>query len=131
MKLVKPLALATSATLRPVASNGAFNDWAELAFSTSEPRTAGSTSGRIPRRASVAGRVASEQRVGASWAELRTRGVSLFRVPTMFYVEKGPLRVEVLLSRNQLGSPGEDVGAVAQLLDDLVGELELWRRAAR
>lgn len=49
VKLVKPCAAMTSATLLPVASNGVWRDCAERAFSPSDPITPGSTNGTIPR----------------------------------------------------------------------------------
>jgi hypothetical protein len=51
----------TSATLRPVASNGVIREEAALEFSSAEPPTAGSTRGTTPRRLSVTGRVGSLQ----------------------------------------------------------------------
>ncbi len=78
VKFAKPCALATSATLRPPATNGCFRDWAELAFSTSEPRTAGSIRGRMPRSCAVAGRVASLHRAGIDCAE----GLKFFSAAT-------------------------------------------------
>lgn len=64
VKLVKPFAAMISATLKPVLANGVLIDAAELAFSVADPSTAGSTSGTIPRRASVAGRDGSLQMDG-------------------------------------------------------------------
>lgn len=66
VKLLKPCAIITSATERPVASNGVVSEVAELAFSVSDPVTAGSTRGTIPRSSCVAGRVASPQIEGIS-----------------------------------------------------------------
>jgi hypothetical protein len=78
VKLEKPLAMATSATLRPLALNGFARDLAELAFSTSEPPTAGSTRGTMPRSSGVAGRLASEQRAGMEAA----KGLKFFSAAT-------------------------------------------------
>ena len=61
MKFEKPFAAMISATLMPALANGVVTDFAELAFSRSEPTTAGSMRGTIPRRASVVGRVGSLQ----------------------------------------------------------------------
>lgn len=66
---MKPAAVAKSAILFPVASRGVVKEAFDAAFSTSEPVTAGSMRGTIPRRASVVGRVGSEQKVGLSVAD--------------------------------------------------------------
>ena len=64
VKLEKPFAAMTSATLMPSALNGVVRDWAEAAFSTSDPPTAGSTRGTMPRMRALVGRVGSLQMVG-------------------------------------------------------------------
>lgn len=56
----------TSATLNPVASKEVVTELLEFAFSVEDPPTAGSTRGTIPLRASVVGRVGSEQMDGIS-----------------------------------------------------------------
>lgn len=53
-----------SATLKPALANGVLRDFAELAFSRSDPVTAGSMRGITPRSASVFGRVGSLQMEG-------------------------------------------------------------------
>jgi hypothetical protein len=78
VKLLKPLAMATSAWLRPSALKGFAREVAELAFSTSEPPTAGSTRGTMPRSSGVAGRLASEQMVGMAAA----KGLKFFSAAT-------------------------------------------------
>lgn len=64
VKLEKPCAIMTWATLNPVASNGVVMLVAELAFSTSCPPTAGSIRGTTPRSSADLGRVGSEQMEG-------------------------------------------------------------------
>jgi len=66
VKFENPWATMTSATLSPVASNGAVRDVAWLAFSSVEPPTAGSTNGTMPRRARVVGKVGSLHMDGMS-----------------------------------------------------------------
>jgi hypothetical protein len=61
VKFVKPFAVRRSAMLIPAAAMGDLADEAERAFATSEPTTAGSMRGVIPRRISVTGRVGSLQ----------------------------------------------------------------------
>jgi hypothetical protein len=78
VKLLKPWALEMSATLRPASVKGLASDVAELAFWTSAPTTAGSTRGTMPRRAAVAGRLASLQMVGICWA----KGLKFFSAAT-------------------------------------------------
>jgi hypothetical protein len=70
--------MATSAWLRPSALNGFAMDEAALAFSTSEPTTAGSTAGTMPRSSGVTGRLASEQMVGMAEA----KGLKFFSAAT-------------------------------------------------
>jgi len=64
VKLAKPLLAMTCATLKPSAAKGVIFDLFELAFSRDESRTAGSMRGTTPRRATVVGRVGSEQMDG-------------------------------------------------------------------
>ena len=70
VKLLKPFAASTWATLILVAVKGVVNDWTESWFTRVEPRMAGSINGVIPRRASVVGSVGSLQRVGTSWLKV-------------------------------------------------------------
>ena len=65
VKLLKPFAANIWATLMPSAGSGAASDWLDIWLAMSEPPTAGSISGMIPRSAVVVGRVGSEQRLGA------------------------------------------------------------------
>lgn len=78
VKLVKPLAEAISATLRPSAVNDVASDVAEFVFSVSAPPTDGSTRGTMPRRAAVDGKVASEHSDGTD----TVKGLKFFSAAT-------------------------------------------------
>ena len=69
VKFVNPWAAITCATLNPSALNGVVTELADRAFSTSEPPTAGSTSGTTPRSSALFGRVGSEQIDGIETAK--------------------------------------------------------------
>lgn len=78
VKLVKPFSASRSATLLPVASSGLFTVCADKALAISDPPTAGSMSGVMPRNTSVAGNVGSLQMVGI----LCTKGLKFFSAAT-------------------------------------------------
>lgn len=69
VKFEKPAPAKTSATLRPVASNGVTSDCAESLFAMSEPPTAGSIRGTMPLKTAVVGRVGSLHKVGMFWTK--------------------------------------------------------------
>lgn len=78
VKLEKPWATMTCATLNPSAGKGVVIDFFELAFSRASPPTAGSMRGTTPRRAAVVGRVGSEQMDGM----LTTKGLKFCSAAT-------------------------------------------------
>jgi len=78
VKLEKPWATMTWATLKPSAEKGVVTEVFELAFSMSWPPTAGSMRGTTPRRAAVVGRVGSEQMDGM----LTTKGLKFCSAAT-------------------------------------------------
>lgn len=98
VKLLKPLAAMTCATDMPVALKGVLRDVFELAISVSDPTTAGSTRGTMPRSSAVAGRVASPQMEG-TLTEKGLKFCSAATSPAAALITCGSVpRVETILS---------------------------------